>query len=51
MKPLLTVCLIVTAALSLNDGASAQDKYPVNVIVPQAAGGGNDAIARIVGHR
>lgn len=54
MKPLLTVCLIVTAALSLNDGAFAQDKYPtktVNVIVPQAAGGGNDAIARIVGHR
>ncbi|MES2563795.1 MAG: tripartite tricarboxylate transporter substrate binding protein [Pseudomonadota bacterium] len=53
MKALPTVCLIISAVLSLHDGV-AQDKYPtktVTVIVPQAAGGGNDAIARIVGHR
>ena len=45
---------MISAALLLNQGALAQEKYPtktVNIIVPQAAGGGNDAIARIVGHR
>jgi tripartite-type tricarboxylate transporter receptor subunit TctC len=54
MKALPSVCLIISAALSIHHGAFAQDKYPtktVTVIVPQAAGGGNDAIARIVGYR
>ena len=53
MKSLSTVCLLISAALPLNHGAFAQEKYPtktITVIVPQAAGGGNDAIARIVGH-
>ena len=39
------------AAATAATGASAQDAYPVRpvtVIVPQAAGGANDAIARIV---
>ena len=46
--------IIVTAVIALlvNDAALAQDKWPtkaVTVIVPQAAGGGNDAIARVFG--
>ncbi|MEO5696635.1 MAG: tripartite tricarboxylate transporter substrate-binding protein, partial [Burkholderiaceae bacterium] len=39
---------------SLVGAAGAQDKYPsrpVTVIVPQAAGGANDAIARIVAQK
>lgn len=49
MLKLLPAMLLAIATLSTN--ASAQDKYPsraVTVIVPQAAGGANDAIARIV---
>ena len=54
MKALHTVCVIGCATLSISHGAFAQEKYPtksVTVIVPQAAGGGNDAIARIVGYK
>src|SRR6185503_21247775 len=54
MKRPSIVCLIIAAALTSGHGALAQERYPtksVTVIVPQAAGGGNDAIARIVGHR
>ncbi len=44
-----------TCLLALGSGAAlAQDKYPakpVTVIVPQAAGGANDAIARIVAQK
>jgi len=46
--------MVMSAALSIHHGAFAQEKYPVRmitVIVPQATGGGNDAIARIVGYR
>ena len=42
----------VAVALACANGAFAQDKWPtkpVTVVVPQAAGGGNDAIARIFG--
>ena len=44
---------LVTLALSLaaTGGVAAQDQYPskpVTVIVPQAAGGANDAIARVI---
>ncbi len=45
--------LAVAAALSLAGTALAQEKFPtkaITVIVPQAAGGGNDAIARIFGN-
>jgi tripartite-type tricarboxylate transporter receptor subunit TctC len=41
-------------AAALTGGAHAQDKYPnkpVTVVVPQAAGGANDAIARIVAQK
>ena len=44
----------VAAALSIGHTAHAQDKWPaksVIVIVPQAPGGGNDAVARIVGQK
>ena len=54
MKALSTVSLIIGAALPLSHSALAQEKYPtktITVIVPQAASGGNDAIARIVGHK
>ncbi len=45
--------LAVAAALALAGTALAQEKFPtkaITVIVPQAAGGGNDAIARIFGN-
>ena len=54
MKALPTICMVMSAALSIHHGAFAQEKYPartITVIVPQATGGGNDAIARIVGYR
>ena len=49
MKALSAVALATVLA---GTHAIAQDKYPtksVTVIVPQAAGGGNDAIARVFG--
>ena len=54
MRSLFNVSLITGAALALSHSALAQEKYPtktVTIIVPQAAAGGNDAIARIVGHK
>ncbi len=42
--------LMVVTALASSQTAFAQDKWPtkaVTVIVPQAAGGGNDAVARV----
>jgi tripartite-type tricarboxylate transporter receptor subunit TctC len=42
------------SALTLFHGAALAQSYPsksVTLIVPQAAGGGNDAIARIVAHK
>ena len=47
---------LLALALSLiaTGGAVAQDKYPsrpVTVIVPQAAGGANDAIARVIAQK
>lgn len=53
----LGLALAATLATALATGASparAQDKYPsrpVTVIVPQAAGGANDTIARIVAQK
>lgn len=46
--------LPLTLALLCSTAAWAQDKYPakpVTVVVPQAAGGANDAIARIVAQK
>jgi tripartite-type tricarboxylate transporter receptor subunit TctC len=46
--------LALSAAAALAAPAFAQDKYPskpVTFIVPQAAGGANDAIARVLAHR
>ena len=54
MKALSVITLGVAAALASVHGALAQDKYParpITVIVPQAAGGGNDAIARVFGQK
>ena len=54
MKPLSSGCLIIAAVLALNHSAPAQEKYPtktVTMIVPQAPGGGNDAVARIFGNK
>ena len=45
--------LALTLALAAT-GAIAQDKYPskpVTLIVPQAAGGANDAIARVIAQK
>ena len=50
-KDLLTCLLVSYLSTSL---AVAQDKYPsklVTVIVPQAAGGANDAIARVISQK
>jgi len=48
-------CLQVLALTGLAfNGAQAQDKYPmkpITVVVPQAAGGANDAIARVISQR
>jgi tripartite-type tricarboxylate transporter receptor subunit TctC len=49
MRTLPRIAALLLAGLV--GAAAAQDKYPsrpVTVIVPQAAGGANDAIARIV---
>ncbi len=46
--------LVLAFAAALSGGAYAQDKYPsrpVTLIVPQAAGGANDAIARVVAQK
>ncbi len=51
MKAVSAITLALAAALASTHGM-AQDKYPtksITVIVPQAAGGGNDAIARVFG--
>jgi tripartite-type tricarboxylate transporter receptor subunit TctC len=52
MTQLFTVAVCVAAAVTFAPDAIAQDKFPskaITVIVPQAAGGGNDAIARVFG--
>src|SRR5258707_2830725 len=44
---------ILALAALLPQGAAAQDKYPsrpITMIVPFPAGGGGDAVARIVAH-
>ena len=46
--------LLTLVFLLANGWASAQDKYPskpVTLIVPQAAGGANDAIARVIAQK
>ncbi len=46
--------LILAASAALAGAAHAQDKYPsrpVTLVVPQAAGGANDAIARVVAQK
>ena len=46
--------LALALALAANGAALAQDKYPskpVTLIVPQAAGGANDAIARVIAQK
>ena len=50
----LRIALFVACALGAGAGAVAQDKYPtkpVTMIVPQAPGGANDAVARILAAR
>ena len=49
-RRLFTAAMLCSAALA----AGAQDKYPskpITVVVPQAAGGANDAIARVVAQK
>jgi len=53
MSPMnrLWTALLTASALGVGAGAVAQDKYPtkpVTMIVPQAPGGANDAVARIL---
>jgi tripartite-type tricarboxylate transporter receptor subunit TctC len=46
--------VLALTALAWGNVANAQDKYPsrpITLIVPQAAGGANDAIARVVGQK
>ncbi len=48
------ITLAALAALGVNSSALAQDRYPsrpVTLIVPQAPGGANDTIARIVAQK
>ena len=48
------ISLALTALMAISGLAIAQDKYPskpVTVIVPQAAGGANDAIARVIAQK
>jgi tripartite-type tricarboxylate transporter receptor subunit TctC len=52
MNALSSTAALCAAALALTHAAVAQDKFPmkpITVVVPQAAGGGNDAVARIFG--
>ncbi len=56
MKPDLYICFFVTSliVIILSGGSAFAQSYPsksVTVIVPQAAGGGNDAVARIVAQK
>ena len=54
MKRYLTLTLTALMALGGFSGALSQDKYPtkpVTLIVPQAAGGANDAIARVLAQK
>ena len=54
MKRYLTWTLTALIALGGFSGALSQDKYPtkpVTLIVPQAAGGANDAIARVIAQK
>lgn len=49
-----TTLALALAAAALGGSAFAQDKYPskpVTVIVPQAAGGANDTIARVIAQK
>ncbi len=49
-----TALLFGAAAIAMTGTASAHDKYPskpVTLVVPQAAGGANDTIARIVAQK
>jgi tripartite-type tricarboxylate transporter receptor subunit TctC len=53
MRPMhrLLTALFASCAIGVGAGAVAQDKYPakpVTMIVPQAPGGANDAVARIL---
>ena len=54
MKRLLPLALFTLQVLSGLHPAQAQEKYPskpVTLIVPQAAGGANDAIARVIAQK
>ena len=54
MKRFLPLTLFTLLALSGLHPAQAQEKYPskpVTLIVPQAAGGANDAIARVIAQK
>ncbi len=49
-----SIGIVLALSLSLWGAAQAQDKYPsrpVTIIVPQATGGANDAIARVVAQK
>src|SRR5688572_33077722 len=51
---LIRICAALAVAATLCAGAFAQDKYPskpITLVVPQSAGGANDAIARVVAQR
>ncbi|MEY2803983.1 MAG: putative extracytoplasmic binding receptor [Pseudomonadota bacterium] len=54
MPPWIKLALSAALSLTLCPMAQAQDKYPsktVTLIVPQAAGGANDAIARVIAQK
>lgn len=54
IKKLAATCLASCLALGLTSMASAQDSYPsraIRVVVPYAAGGATDFIARTIGER